>query len=391
MSDPKDYTGTLGEVAPNSVNPEVAVNDIVAKTEQALNELAVLISENGGLPDGGTEGQVLAIGPGATLVWIDPPQGGGTDLPAGGAPFRYLSQDDEGNLVWASVPAELPSNGEVGQFLARTANGVAWTNAPSGGGEVGEGLPEGGTAGQFLVRTADGYAWADAPSTGDKGATGDKGPTGDPGSGGGGGSIGGAVNGVLIGPWTPPHAADFPDLLTTAGPITMADDPVLGLVMEIAKVTGDRPSGIFKPLPASNWSVVCGINYHAIRQNYNELGILLWQKVQNRITLAGLDAATPAMGSITYWDGLGSQVGYRGDNFKAFVNDYAKFMKLEYNYAAQLLVMSISYDGQTFFGIGSVSGQVYDKIGLGFVVNSGPITTTDFLSMNVFRWEQAGF
>ena len=49
-----------------------------------------------------------------------------------------------------------PDGGTAGQVLTKTADGIAWEDAPSG-------LPDGGVEGQMLYKSADGAAWGDKP------------------------------------------------------------------------------------------------------------------------------------------------------------------------------------------------------------------------------------
>lgn len=123
MSD--DYTDTLGRIAPGSANPEVAFNDAMSKTEQALNKVSA-----GALPEPTSVGQVLSLIAGAS-----------------GAPAAP---------AWTDPPESLPEGGASGDVLTRTADGAEW-KAPTGG----TGGATGGTG-----------------ATGDKGPTGDTGPTG---------------------------------------------------------------------------------------------------------------------------------------------------------------------------------------------------------------------
>ena len=50
----------------------------------------------------------------------------------------------------------VPTDGEVGQVLTKTATGTEWQDAQAG-------LPSGGTTGQVLTKTADGHTWQDLP------------------------------------------------------------------------------------------------------------------------------------------------------------------------------------------------------------------------------------
>jgi hypothetical protein len=49
-----------------------------------------------------------------------------------------------------------PTGGTAGQVLTKTADGIAWEDAPSG-------LPDGGVEGQMIYKSADGAAWGDKP------------------------------------------------------------------------------------------------------------------------------------------------------------------------------------------------------------------------------------
>lgn len=49
-----------------------------------------------------------------------------------------------------------PDGGTAGQVLTKTADGIAWEDAPSG-------LPDGGAEGQMLYKAADGAVWGDKP------------------------------------------------------------------------------------------------------------------------------------------------------------------------------------------------------------------------------------
>ena len=64
-----------------------------------------------------------------------------------------------GEAVAVAAPDPLPTGGETGQVLTKTAKGTAWDDIPSD-------LPAGGTDGQILTKTADGVEWEDAPEAG---------------------------------------------------------------------------------------------------------------------------------------------------------------------------------------------------------------------------------
>lgn len=64
-------------VVPNSANPEVAVNTGFDKVKAALVLLNEAAQEGGGLPEGGSVGQFLAILAEGTAGWVNPPSGGG--------------------------------------------------------------------------------------------------------------------------------------------------------------------------------------------------------------------------------------------------------------------------------------------------------------------------
>lgn len=70
--------------------------------------------------------------------------------------MSMLKFKDPQTGLWVSIPAAgggLPSGGSTGQFLIKTANGVAWADP----------LPV-GSSGQFLKKTSNGIEWADLPT-----------------------------------------------------------------------------------------------------------------------------------------------------------------------------------------------------------------------------------
>lgn len=70
--------------------------------------------------------------------------------------MSMLKFKDPQTGLWVSIPASgggLPSGGSMGQFLSKTANGVAWVD-----------LLPGGSSGQFLKKTSGGIEWSDLPA-----------------------------------------------------------------------------------------------------------------------------------------------------------------------------------------------------------------------------------
>lgn len=76
-----------------------------------------------------------------------------------GTEDQLVGFNSAGDAVAVAAPDPLPSGGEEGQVLTKTASGAQWDDVPSD-------LPAGGTDGQILIKTADGVAWSDAPETG---------------------------------------------------------------------------------------------------------------------------------------------------------------------------------------------------------------------------------
>lgn len=76
-----------------------------------------------------------------------------------GTEDQLVGFNSAGNAVAVAAPDPLPTGGETGQVLTKTASGTAWDDVPSD-------LPSGGTDGQVLTKTTDGVAWEDAPDTG---------------------------------------------------------------------------------------------------------------------------------------------------------------------------------------------------------------------------------
>ena len=76
-----------------------------------------------------------------------------------GTEDQLVGFNSAGDAVAVAAPDPLPTGGETGQVLTKTASGTAWDDVPSD-------LPSGGTDGQILTKTADGVAWEDAPEAG---------------------------------------------------------------------------------------------------------------------------------------------------------------------------------------------------------------------------------
>jgi hypothetical protein len=122
-----DYT----PVAPNSAEPETAVNAALEAFNDAIEALG-----GAAIPEGGAAGQVLTKTADG-LAWMTP----------------------------AAAVDEVPDTGTTGYILSKTANGVAWVPAPTGGGGGGSAeYPPGGSTGQVLAKAsnADGdVVWKD--------------------------------------------------------------------------------------------------------------------------------------------------------------------------------------------------------------------------------------
>ena len=76
-----------------------------------------------------------------------------------GTEDQLVGFNSAGEAVAVAKPDPLPSGGETGQVLTKTADGAEWDDVPSD-------LPSGGTDGQVLTKTASGTAWDDVPDTG---------------------------------------------------------------------------------------------------------------------------------------------------------------------------------------------------------------------------------
>lgn len=100
---------------------------------QAKTQAVPPMNVGGGLPEGGTVGQVLTkTATGAE--WDDVPE----ELPDAGTAGQVLTLEvPEGETdpvpTWADPEEELPAGGTAGQVLTKTANGCEWANAAAGG------------------------------------------------------------------------------------------------------------------------------------------------------------------------------------------------------------------------------------------------------------------
>ena len=101
------------------------------------------------LPTGGNAGQVLKKTAKGT-EWGNEK----TELPTGGNAGQVLKKTANGS-EWGNEKTELPSGGNAGQVLKKTANGSEWANEKTE-------LPTGGSAGDVLKKTANGTEWGSA-------------------------------------------------------------------------------------------------------------------------------------------------------------------------------------------------------------------------------------
>ena len=99
----------------------------------------------------GTEDQLVGFNSAGEAVAVAKPD----PLPTGGETGQVLTKTASGT-AWDDVPSDLPAGGTDGQILTKTADGVAWEDAASG-------LPDGGTSGQMLYQGANGPEWGDRP------------------------------------------------------------------------------------------------------------------------------------------------------------------------------------------------------------------------------------
>ena len=107
---------------------------------------------SGGLPEGGTAGQVLTKNSETSgdASWQNPP----TSIPSGGEKGQVLTKNGsaDGDASWQDAASGLPEGGTAGQVLYKKADGAEWKDLP----EQQKELPEGGTAGQILTKTSSG-------------------------------------------------------------------------------------------------------------------------------------------------------------------------------------------------------------------------------------------
>ena len=112
-------------------------------------------SVSGGLPEGGTAGQILTKNSetNGDASWQNPP----TSIPSGGEKGQVLTKngDTDGDVSWQDAASGLPEGGTAGQVLYKKADGAEWKDLP----EQQKELPEGGTAGQILTKNSSGVEW----------------------------------------------------------------------------------------------------------------------------------------------------------------------------------------------------------------------------------------
>lgn len=140
-----DYT----PIAPNSAEPEVAVNAALASFKAAID----LIEAGGALPEGGIEGQLLSVGADG-LEWVDAPE---AEFPPGGTTGQALVRAAGGGVEWMTIGggSGLPAGGTTGQVLTKnstTDGDASWATPASGGGG-------GGTISIVTAKRNNGYIW----------------------------------------------------------------------------------------------------------------------------------------------------------------------------------------------------------------------------------------
>lgn len=107
----------------------------------------------GGVPSGGTNGQVLTKTSGGA-AWQDVPE----ELPnySSSDNAKFLGVDSHGNLIWAVPAGTLPQGENVGDVLMYTFGGPAWQAIIR--------IPGDGTAGQYLKSLGNqNVEWANPP------------------------------------------------------------------------------------------------------------------------------------------------------------------------------------------------------------------------------------
>lgn len=104
------------------------------------------------VPSGGSTGQILTK-TASGYAWQDMPSSG---IPTTGT-TGYVLTKTSGGFAWQPPPTEIPTTGTTGYVLTKTSGGFAWQALPS------DGIPTSGTTGHILTKTATGFGWAAAP------------------------------------------------------------------------------------------------------------------------------------------------------------------------------------------------------------------------------------
>jgi hypothetical protein len=164
LSVPQGAAGNNGNAG--GVPTGGTTGQVLTKTSNADFALAWADNAAQGIPAAGNTGEVLMKASGAdyATAWQALPK----QVPDGGTTGQALTKNSNSNqdVGWSTIPRDVPIGGATGQLLAKnsaTDRDVKWVDPPTGGGG-GTSLPNGGTAGQFLKKnsaTNGDATWAD--------------------------------------------------------------------------------------------------------------------------------------------------------------------------------------------------------------------------------------
>lgn len=226
-------------------------------------------ANHGGVPAGGTTGQVLAKASGADYAvhWATLADGAGEVFPDGSAAGQVLTWDGDG-VTWALPeipdPAEvLPDDGDLGDVLTLGEDGPEWAPPASGGGS---GVPAGGLTGQVLAKASDtdgDATWTDVEAVAFTAPVTEAGTSFTIGAGHGGKTVrctaGGEVTVTIpnqgsynapLGYWTKLYAEGAEGITINGASVTLVADPYLSAAQNTVIV--------LEKVAANTWAVIGG-------------------------------------------------------------------------------------------------------------------------------------
>ncbi len=156
--------------------------------------------------------------------------------------------------------------------------------------------------------------------------------------------------------FVPPHAADFPVDLNDGTPLTLVDDPDVGLIYYTSgQPTGDRIRFKGKTVAAgTNFTVVAKEKFTVRPNDYENVGLTIWSAGQTNAVIF----ARRANGNLIVARYKQSGTGYTDTPYQPSptYSQYQDWLMIQYTAGSDALVFSSSGDGKLWLPLYSTTG-----------------------------------